>query len=400
MSFKKIFIFLIALAAFTVVVNAQEATENVGIDFFHGTFEEAKEKAKEENKFIFIDVFTTWCGPCKKLSKTTFKDAEVGAFHNKRFVNVKIDAEKGEGPEIASKFKVSAYPTMIYLDNNGQLVESIRGFQSAEGLLKKSKELFVNEEKLQEMTAEFEGGKRDADFIAELLELQSLVGKVNPEVESAYLSSLTEEDMLNEKNSQIIFDGAGVINSKFFDLLQENRTAFEELKGKDVVNNKIKQAAVDGVKLAIGEKDKSIVEKAMKAMKTVEVEQQDLWIFNMELEYYKGVEDWKAYSKHASAYLGKNEVENYNLLNSIAWTFYEQIDNKKLLKQAEGWAQESIAINSNYHNNDTYAALLYKQGKIDEAYTAAEKAMTIAKYKRQDYTATKKLMEKINDERF
>lgn len=396
---KFIFTIVLFLTA-TILINAQEDAPKVGIEFFKGTFDEAKAKAKEENKYIFVDVFTTWCGPCKKLSKTTFKDASVGDFHNRNFINVKIDAEKGEGPSFASAYKVSAYPTMIFFDSNGKLVEKAKGFLTADRLLEKSKKLFVNEDKLKELTAEFENGNRDSDFISELLNLQNLMGKIDPRVEEAFISGLKKEDITNEQNSQFIFDGASKLNSKFFDLLMDNRVAFEELKGKKVVDEKIRNASVNAVKTAIENKDKALVDKAMNAFKTIDIENKDLYLFNFELEYFKGIEDWKSYAKHATGYLGKNEVENHNLLNNIAWTFYEKIDNKKQMKLAEEWALQSIALNSNYHNNDTYAALLYKQGKIDEAYTAAEKAITIAKYKRQDFTATKKLMDKINEERY
>ena len=64
-----------------------------GIDFFHGTWEEALEKAKKEDKLIFVDAYTTWCGPCKRMSKQVFPQDAVGEFYNKNFVSMKIDME-------------------------------------------------------------------------------------------------------------------------------------------------------------------------------------------------------------------------------------------------------------------------------------------------------------------
>ena len=76
-----------------------------GINFHTKNLEEAKKLAQQENKLIFIDLYTTWCGPCKLMKKNTFPDAELGAFFNKTFISLSIDAEK-EGVDLAKQFKI------------------------------------------------------------------------------------------------------------------------------------------------------------------------------------------------------------------------------------------------------------------------------------------------------
>lgn len=68
-----------------------------GVRFESLTFEEALQKAKEENRWIFLDAYTSWCGPCKVMAEQVFTLAKAGVFFNSRFVNVKYDMEKGEG---------------------------------------------------------------------------------------------------------------------------------------------------------------------------------------------------------------------------------------------------------------------------------------------------------------
>ena len=77
-----------------------------GIQFETSSWKEVLQKAKQENKLIFVDLYTTWCGPCKKMAAETFPQQVVGDYFNKNFVNYKIDAEKGEGPELAGKYEV------------------------------------------------------------------------------------------------------------------------------------------------------------------------------------------------------------------------------------------------------------------------------------------------------
>ena len=101
---------------------------NEGIQFSEGTWKEILSMAKKENKLVFIDVFTSWCGPCKMMSAEIFPKKEVGTLFNASFVNYKIDAEKGEGIDIAKKFNVRAFPTYLFVNGDGQLIYRTTGY--------------------------------------------------------------------------------------------------------------------------------------------------------------------------------------------------------------------------------------------------------------------------------
>jgi len=121
---------LLAVIGF-VAVNANNQTETIGIDFYHGTFEEAKVKAKKEKKLIFIDAYTTWCGPCKIMAKKIFTQKIVGDYYNPNFINMKIDMEGSEGVFLAKKYKVTGYPTFLYVNSEGLLVTREMGMVDA-----------------------------------------------------------------------------------------------------------------------------------------------------------------------------------------------------------------------------------------------------------------------------
>lgn len=114
----------------------------VGIDFSDISLEEAKTLAKKKKKIIFIDAYASWCGPCKMLDKNTFSDASVGTYFNDKFINLKIDCEKHpDGRKVASTYSVSAYPTLIWIDADGNLVKKEVGYKSPEQLLKAVQDL-------------------------------------------------------------------------------------------------------------------------------------------------------------------------------------------------------------------------------------------------------------------
>ena len=134
---KKVLLALLFVAS-GISLNAQTADAD-GIKFFSGSFEEAKKEAAAKKKLIFMDAYTVWCGPCKALSYTTFKEKAVGEYFYKNFINVKMDMEKGEGPALAQKYGVRAYPTLLFIDKDGKQVHMSLGYIPAAGLLEEGK---------------------------------------------------------------------------------------------------------------------------------------------------------------------------------------------------------------------------------------------------------------------
>ena len=132
---KKIVIFsfsLLLLSSFLLLPNSN----NNGIKFQDITFKEALAQAKKENKPIFMNVYATWCPPCNKIKQTTFEAEKVGSAMNKNFINISIDAEKGEGIELSKRYEVTAHPLMLVIDSDGNVQKRILGYVKEDQLLK------------------------------------------------------------------------------------------------------------------------------------------------------------------------------------------------------------------------------------------------------------------------
>ncbi len=128
-------IFSIALLALLLMTSASSAV-STGIEFKSLGLEEAKTLSKKSGKLIFIDCYTVWCGPCKRMAATSFKDPSVGKLYNENFINLKVEMEKDpDGRALAAKYKVRAYPTLLIIDGNGTLIKKVVGLQSKDGLL-------------------------------------------------------------------------------------------------------------------------------------------------------------------------------------------------------------------------------------------------------------------------
>jgi uncharacterized protein YyaL (SSP411 family) len=113
----------------------------LAIHFFSGTWNEALALAKKENKLVFVDFYAAWCGPCKRMKKVSFADAEVANFFNQNFVNLHLDAEKGEGAEKANFYGVRAYPTLVFISPDGKVLKYAEGYYKPEALIKLGKQV-------------------------------------------------------------------------------------------------------------------------------------------------------------------------------------------------------------------------------------------------------------------
>lgn len=87
--------------------------------------------AKKGQKNILLDFYTDWCGYCKKMDATTFKDEEVKSTLRGGFLVLKVNAEKGEGPSLKSKFAVAGYPTFVIVTSSGEQLAKVAGYRSA-----------------------------------------------------------------------------------------------------------------------------------------------------------------------------------------------------------------------------------------------------------------------------
>ena len=118
-----------------------EAILSMGIHFEKIPYKQALSTAKKNNKLIFIDMYTTWCMPCKMMDSAAFADKLIGDLHNANFINLKVDGEKAEGRELIEKYGVMGYPTLLYLDANGEVLRAETGSFGINQFMQLSKEV-------------------------------------------------------------------------------------------------------------------------------------------------------------------------------------------------------------------------------------------------------------------
>jgi len=123
------------------------------------TFDQALAAAKRDSKVVIIDFFTTWCGPCKKLASPTWKDAEVVAWLGEKAIALKIDAEKES--ELAKKYNINAYPTMLFLKSDGTEIDRLVGYRDSKEFLSNAKDALAGKNSIARAKERLVGHEKD-----------------------------------------------------------------------------------------------------------------------------------------------------------------------------------------------------------------------------------------------
>ena len=120
--------FLMSSCKGTKTASKGKIQKKDGVEFVDSpTLTEVLEKATAENKLVFVDFYTTWCLPCKMMDEDVFPDKNIGDFMNDNFISYKVNGEKGNGVNLVTVFNVNLYPTIMFLDQNGRVLERKEG---------------------------------------------------------------------------------------------------------------------------------------------------------------------------------------------------------------------------------------------------------------------------------
>jgi thiol-disulfide isomerase/thioredoxin len=223
---KKI-IALCAFAGFAVTAGAQ------GIQFESGDWKAVTEKAKKEKKLIYVDIYTTWCGPCKVMAAQIFPDARAGKKYNDQFINFKIDAEKGEGVALAHKYKVDGYPTNLYINpETEEVVYRVMGATDVDNFLERADVAALEHKdpmKWPDYESKFAAGSRDKAFLVAYLSKAERLSKPNDKALSSYVEQYAGTKP-TDSTLKFLVQHTTTLDNKAVELLYKNRTRVDKLR--------------------------------------------------------------------------------------------------------------------------------------------------------------------------
>ena len=208
------------------------------------------------------------------------------------------------------------------------------------------------------------------------------------EIAESYMRG--QKDWSSLPNMQLIFTLIDDPNSSWFNYMVDHRADFDLLFGRKAVAAKLQHLFL---KKPLGESGDPMKE-VDRFYSKVYPDLAPKLTAHFKMNYYRTLGQMDEFAKAADRYLSTYGSTNADELNNIAWTFYEEIDDKAMLAEAAKWAEKSVELKGQYYNYDTLAAVYSKLGEKDKAIDAAKKAIELAKATGEDYKATEDMLNK------
>jgi thiol-disulfide isomerase/thioredoxin len=404
---KQVFILLSLIISLSVF--------SQGIEFQQGTWKDVLKKAQELNKPIFVDIYTTWCGPCKRMSADIFPLKEVGDVYNQRFVCFKIDAEKGEGIVLAKKYDVKFYPTYLFINPDESLIMKAIGSMPADefiALTDKVKAELSDTKTLADWNNEYELKKSDPVFLLAYMEKRMKIGLPNAAILDQYLSVLPSSERATEKILEFYqIESRDIkVNSLAYKNLDDNEAQIVAKTGNlihilrsYIIDNSFREAC----KMKDENILKVVVAENNKLPKSVNSKSEEEFY----MYYYKKINDIQNYTTFANSFCSKmmlitkdsvlkmdkkSQSKYSQSLNEAAWTYFEKVTDANALKNAVNWSKRTVELQpDNFSYLDTYANLLFKTGNKNKAIEQQTLAISLAQKSNEDTKELEETLQKM-----
>lgn len=345
-------------------------SEKAGINFSTASWAEVKEEAKKTGKFIFVDFYADWCGPCKYMSKKVFTDPAVGEMFNKNFISYKLDAEKQE-QAFVEEMQLEAYPTLGFFDPSGKLMLKYVGVLEA-GEMLETGQLIYNFSKNEEMVKQ---GKANASVLEDYLAvLKETDFNKASQIANEYLSALQDDQLKKAENWFFIKNFAYHYSSRAFNFVVNNASDFAafpdfqvyyQLGAKSLMIEAVEQK--DYSKVELHKKYHTQVYKTLGLLKMPEAYYSSL----IDVMYFDGINDTLQYFSSLKTWVTSFNMNNAQALIEASVKVSKKLKNKEALETALSWSEAAIGLQDNYSSRFAKSIVLQALGRKKEALAEA-----------------------------
>ncbi len=431
---KKITMKKLIIAVFCCLPFTLFAQQSGGIKFIDGmNWQQVLAKAKQENKFIFVDMMATWCGPCKMMDNFTYPKAEVGEAFRQNFISVKVQVDSTakdnenvkswyrDAKYLEKQYNVTALPTLLFFSPDGKLVHRGTGLKNVAQLIELSKDALNPDKQLYTLLERYSRGeKQDMSKLPDLSQTAKDAGddSLAASIAATYLESyLFKKSIDSLTQGDIYFMATHINNSK-----DKIFALFMDPKAASSINTKMQKAGfapnyaqlvTDGIitKEEVsphfpGEAEASPKEPDWKKInkniqKKYGKETAARIMLKAKQVWYYSIKDWKnfslyAFKKFESSGIGSSFMDRAGTNNLLYSVIFKNVDDAGILEKAARWAKKIVdadavdttaSLNLRANNIDTYANLLYKAGNKEDAIMWQQKAARLdEEYAKQNNT--------------
>lgn len=370
-----------------------------GIKWTKGiSWQQIKEKAKREKKFIFLDAYTTWCVPCRKMDQEVYINEEVGAFINSNFIAVKVqmDRTSRDSPDIKQwynsagqirrDYKVSVFPTYLFFSPEGEVVHWESGYKSIPTFLSMVNDAKDPKRQYYKLVSNYNSGQIDYVVMpylirtAQKLKDKKLLDRLCEDYWRC-LGSLNEQSLLTKDNIDFIASNLQSTKSRYFKMIAPNSNKINlimEQSGyaRRFIDSVIVREFVTPFILACGKNEPNwtALNRLIKSHSNESIAERLTLL--KKVQWFDGKKDIKLHTKYFVELfriggLDTSWVKTDGALNYVAYAnIFNYSNDTSQINAAIKWMEGVVRRNiSGFRKTatDTYAQLLYKSGRSDEA---------------------------------
>ena len=386
---------LLLLVFFSVITFGQ------GMKFEENkSFKDLLALAKKENRLLFVDAFTTWCGPCKMMVKNVFPQEKVGEFYNANFINSKIDMEKGEGIDLAKKYNVRAYPTYLFINGDGELIHRVTSYYDVPEFIEVGKDAVDPAKQMGALKTKFEAGNTDPEFLKSFIKIFAFADPELATTAAAKYFAGKKGEPLSQEDFSFLFSLTKDSNSPLYGEFVSRKDEMLKVMPEENYNKTLNTFQLNSLFNTFYDKKTKIFDEkkyVAEASKTKSEKEVSNLLLKSKIRVAALNKDKNEYQRLSMEYYKDGSAPEFNSdeLNSIAWNFFENATDKVALDHALLWAKQSVKLDAAYANTDTVANLYFKSGDKANAKIWATKAIELAKKEGEEYAETQVLLDKV-----
>lgn len=393
------------------------------------SWNQVKAKAKHEDKYIFVDCFATWCGPCKFMDKYVYTNDTLYKYLNENFVSVKFQMDKtkhdteiimnlyGDADLIKSKYKVSSYPTVLLFSPDGYIIGRFEGVKSTQAIISKCRSITISDNRYHRLLREYLNDSLSSDLLKELaiktkslgdaelslkiaeryltiLDPNSLSDKSNVsflrefresknacQLAQRYIMGLDNDSLFVKSNLEFLASFIYCVSKRGYDIFKNYSSKVNTIVGDEAFSKKaidflVYKEVIEPLENIAKDND---IDPKWEVMEEIIRRKYGLKLANRmvlhtKIVWYQNRKDWSRYSNYANKYIENGYVDKSSpvgndLINSICWEIFLHSYNTNEIKRSARFMKNIIDQDScrTFAFIDTYANLLYKLGDKAEA---------------------------------
>lgn len=382
-----------------------------GIKFLKLSWSDVIKEAKAQNKYIFVDCYATWCLPCKKMDREVFSDRRIGDFINANFISLRIQMDTSaaddafvkswyhEAYQLKERYKVKAFPSFLFFTPNGKIVHRYLSSLTESDFLKVAKNALLPSQQYYTLLENYGTGNLNKSNLGYLATVSKQIGNdtladsIAVDYLHNYLDTISIDKLIQKKHFDFVSMFAGLVTSrdKVFKVMFENANAIDKLvsqKGfaqsfilnvitKEYINPELWPNKKPTLSAPNWNRLRTKIKKKFNNYFS------ELAVIDAQINWYGQKDDW---SKLVKYWVKKND--NYGLdtagmgwvfINNFAWDYvFIHCKNKDTLNKVASWLEIILESHpDDYVTMDTYANLLFKAGRQNEAIIWEEKALLL-----------------------